>query len=420
MHVVIIGNGIGGNACATKIRQYDKEANITMVSAETCPSYDPCSLPYFVGEAVPRDEVFLKPAETYEEEGVTLLLGHKVTKIDTEAKKVYFYEKNGLCYDKLVIAVGGSMIILPFKGVNLKGVHYCKTLNDADNLAKHQGTAAVVIGTGLIGIEAGEALKKKGYEVTLIEVADWIMPKSYDKESADQLADALRSNGINVLCGEKVMQINGETAVQSVTTDKREIKCDTVVMATGVRPSTEFVAEAGIELAPNKGVIVDDHMRTSAPDVYACGDCAQTKDAFTGEDALNMLRNNAIEQAEVIAKNLVGIDTSYRGAWNFTRAHFFHSHAVSLGKTETSVAGNEGVEIIEKKFNDDYAKLILLDGKLVGAQLIGKETLKAGILLGVMWRKDDLGFIRDNWEKVSAFNTSYPWNYRFIGKYMKL
>lgn len=420
MHVVIIGNGIGGNACATKIRQYDKEANITMVSAETCPSYDPCSLPYYVGKAVPRDEVFLKPAEQYEEEGVTLLLGHKVTKIDTQEKKVYFYENNGLKYDKLVIAVGGGMIILPFPGVNLKGVHYCKTLNDADNLAQHKGKSAVVIGTGLIGIEAGEACKKNGYEVTMIEVADWIMPKSYDKESADQLADALRSNGINVLCGEKVMKINGETAVESVTTDKREIKCDTVIMATGVRPSTEFVAEAGIELAPNRGIIVDDHMRTSAPDVYACGDCALTKDAFTGEFALNMLRNNATEQGEVIAKNLVGIDTAYRGAWNFTRAHFFHSHAVSIGKTEASVAGNEGVEIIEKKFNDDYAKLILLDGKLVGAQLIGKETLKAGMLLGVMWRKDDLGYIRDNWDKISAFNTSYPWNYRFIGKYMNL
>jgi len=420
MHIVIIGNGIGGNACATKIRQYDKEANITMVSAETCSSYDPCSLPYFVSGAVPRDEVFLKPAETYEEEGVTLLLGHKVTKIDTQAKKVYFYEKNGLSYDKLVIAVGGSMIIPPFKGVNLKGVHYCKTLNDADSLAKHQGTAAVVIGTGLIGIEAGEALKKKGYEVTMIEVADWIMPKSYDKESADQLADALRSNGINVLCGEKVMQINGKTAVQSVTTDKREIKCDTVVMATGVRPSTGFVAEAGIELALNKGVIVNDKMMTSAPDVYACGDCAQTKDAFTGEEALNMLRNNAIEQGEVVARNIVGVESFYRGAWNFTRAHFFHSHAVSLGKTETGVAGNEGVEIIEKKFEEDYAKMILFNGKLVGAQLIGKETLKAGILLGVMWRQDNLDQLRDNWEKVSAFNTPYPWNYRFVGKYMNL
>jgi len=420
MHVVIIGNGIGGNACATKIRQYDKDANITMLSAETCPSYDPCSLPYFVGGTVPRDEVFLKPQETYEEEGVTLLLDHKVMKIDTEQKKIYFSENKGLCYDKLVIAVGGGMVVPPFKGVDLKGIHFCKTLGDADNLSNHQGTAAVVIGTGLIGIEAGEALKKKGYEVTLIEVADWIMPKSYDEEPARILSDALRSNGINVLCGEKVMQINGETCVESVTTDKREIKCDTVVLATGVRPSTEIAGEAGIALAQNRGIIVNEQMMTNVPDVYACGDCAQTQDAFTGENALNMLRNNAVEQAEVIAKNIVGIDTSYRGAWNFTRAHFFHSHAVSLGKTETSVAGNEGVEIIEKRFKDDYAKLIILNGKLVGAQLIGKETLKAGILLGVMWRQDNLNELRDNWKNISAFNSPYPWNYRFIGKYMNL
>lgn len=420
VHIVIIGNGIAGNALAFGIRKFDRQSAVTIIAAENSPEYDPGALPYYVGGNVPRKEVFLKKIEDYRQNEINLLLGLKAAGINTGKKKVYVADGSEIGYDKLVIATGGNQIVPPIKGIDKEGVYCCKNLADADSLAGHNGKTAVVIGSGLIGIEASEALKRRGYEVYLIELLGWIMPRVFDAEPAKLLADSLIKNGIKVLTNEKVLSVNGENKVSGVTTDKRELKCDTVVLATGVVPASELAREAGIETAASRGIKVNERMMTSVEDVYACGDCVETKDVFTGENVIYQLRHNALEQAEVIAKNCLGFNCTYRGAWNFTRAHFFDTHAVSIGKTLASINDAKDTEVIEKKYDDNYYRLVIHNGKLAGAQAIGKSANNAGILLSSMWRGDNLTELKSQWHKIQQINSPYPWSYRIIGRYMSL
>lgn len=418
MHTVIIGNGIAGNAVAFNIRKYDLQGKVTVISAEDCQAYDPGALPYYVSSEVPRKVVFMKAAEDYRRENVELLLGKKVVAIHPDYKAISLEGGEEMAYDNLVIATGGDSVIPPFPGVVKEGIFGCKSLFEADRLAEHNGKSAVVIGSGLIGIEVGEALKKRGYEVYLVELLEWIMPRVFDREPAELLAASLSRNGINVLTGEKVLAFQGDSRVQGVTTDKRTINCDTVVLATGVAPASRLAVNAGLEIGKTRGIKVDQGMMTSAPGIYACGDCVESRDAFTGDSALYQLRHNAQEQGEVIAKTCCGIEASYRGAWSFTRVHFFGTHGVSLGQTYASVQEKEGVEIIEKSKPEGYSRLIVQNGMLMGAQLIGKAANHAGYLLGALWRRDNLSRFKDNREKLVSLNSPYPWNYRLLSQYI--
>lgn len=420
VRIVIVGNGIAGNAAASGIRRYDRSCEIVIVSAENCPAYDPGALPYYVGGDVPRKVVFFRDGGDYERDGVETRFGDRVVGIDGKAKKIVLESREYLDYDRLIIATGGDQVIPPIKGVDKEGVFCCKILADADGLAEHRGSVGVVIGSGLIGIEAAEALKKRGYEVYLIELMDWIMPRVFDREAAELLKAALEMNGINVLVGEKVLSINGERCVQGVTTDKREIKCDTVVLAAGVVPSSRIAADAGIEVTKSRGIKVDEYLSTSEKDIYACGDCVESWDAISGESSLYLLRHNALEQAEVAAANCLGLQKRYAGAWNFTRAHFFHTHAVSIGKTVATMSDASGVELVERRMNGSYYRLILKDGFLVGAQAIGRYADKMGILLGAMRRRVNMAELRSEMEKVTRLNSPYPWNYRVIARYLSV
>ena len=419
MHTVIIGNGIGGNAAAFGIRKHDRNAEITIVTRENCPEYEPGALPYYVSGKAPRQNIFLNHFDDYKSNNIELVV-QEAKEIDPEQKKVYLDGGSELAYDNLVIAAGGDPVMPPIKGIEKEGVFGCKVLADADALYTRNGKAAVVVGSGLIGIEASEALKEKGFEVYLIELAGWIMPRTFDEYAAKKLEKGLTENGIHVLTNERLLSINGDSKIESVTTDKRSIKCDTVVFAIGVAPSTGLARQAGAEIGLTRGIKVNERMMTSVRDIYACGDCAETTDAITGERVLIQLRHNALEQGKVIAKNCAGIPSVYPGAWSITRAHYFDTDSVSIGKTLTGIEEQTDVEVIEREFGNDYCRLILNKGRLAGAQAIGRFAKDMGILFGSMWRKDDLAELRAEWQKVTMINSRYPWHYRVIGRYMNL
>jgi NADH oxidase (H2O2-forming) len=410
MKVVIVGNGIAGNQVAFSLRDSTPDMEITILSAEKFPGYDPCSLPYFVGGDVGRDVVFCKKLEDYKAQNIKLVLDSKVVSIDSKAKRVVTAKGDDHPYDKLVLAHGGSLFIPPIEGVDKQGVLSCKMLSEADRLSNHKGTAAVVIGSGAIGIEAAEALKKKGYAVTIIELLDWILPALFDAPTAKYLEIELKGYGIEVFTGEKVKR---------VVTDKRRLACDTVVIATGVVPGKALAETAGIEV--ERGIKVNDKMETSVEDIYACGDCVETVDACTGEDAMFQLKHNATEQAQIVAKNILGQNATYRGAYAFARAHFFDTHAVTFGKT---LRGTEcllgDTEVVEREDGKNYLRIILLDGKVVGGQAIGRFADSIGLFMGAMWRKDDINKLRENWDKVLLPKSPYPWIYRKMGALMGL
>jgi NADH oxidase (H2O2-forming) len=324
-------------------------------------------------------------------------------------------------YDSLVLAHGGSLFIPPIPGVNLDGVLSCKVLAEADKLARHKGTKAVVIGSGAIGIEAAEALKLKGYQVTIIELLDWIMPTLFCEGAARFLEDEMRGYGIEVYTSEKVLSIQGDGSVESVKTDKRVIPCDTVVIATGVVPGRPLAETAGV--ACDRGVLVNDQMLTNVDDIYACGDCVQTYDACTGEGCMYQLKHNAIEQARIVARNILGEKAQYRGAYPFARAHYFDTHAVTFGKTMKGaerICTLDQVEVLERSTINGYLRLLLKEGKIIGGQAIGKMADYAGLLMGCMWRGEDLHEFIENWPKIAELDSPYPWQARKLGQLLGL
>jgi NADH oxidase (H2O2-forming) len=419
MNVLIIGNGIAGNEVAFFLRKARPDCRVTILSAERFPEYDPCSLPYFIGRDVPRDSVFRKRWQDYRTHGIELLLDQPATAIDPEAREVTTAPGLKYRYDRLVLAHGGSLFIPPIEGIDKEGVHSCKQLAAADRLDQASGAAAVVIGSGAIGIEAAEALKKRGYEVTIIELLDWIMPALFDVETSRRLAQRLEGCGIRVLTAEKVLRIEGAQRVSAVVTDRRRIPCDTVVIATGVVPGKALAQTAGIEV--ERGIRVDARLQTSAAGIFACGDCVETVDACTGEDAMFQLKHNAIEQARVVAHNLIGEPQTYPGAWAFARAHFFDTHAVTFGKTTRATQCELGqLEIIEREEGEDYLRIILKEGLVVGGQAIGRFGDFIGLFIGAMWRKDRLPGIRENWPLVARRGSPYPWTARKLGELIGL
>jgi len=308
-----------------------------------------------------------------------------------------------------VLAHGGDLFIPPIEGIGNHGVFSCKQLPETLKLRAHNGSRAVVIGSGAIGIEAAEALKKKGYEVTIIELLGWILPALFDEPTAKRLEVAMEGYGIRVLTGEKVLRIQGEGEVTGVTTDKREIVCDTVVVATGVIPGVALAKTAGI--ATSRGIQVDRYMQTSVADIYACGDCVETVDACTGEIAMFQLKHNAIEQGQIAARNILGDPVKYLGAYAFARAHFFNTHAVTFGKTMRATDCMVGEkELVEQESGKDYLRIVLLDSHVIGGQAIGKYADSIGFFISAMWRKDDMDRIRQKVQQVGATGAKHSWH----------
>lgn len=408
MKIVIIGNGIAGNKVAFSLRERDKQSDICILSAEAYPEYDPCSLPYFLGGEVARKDLFRKKSVDYHQNGIELLPSNKAVSIDPDAKKVTTGQGAEIGYDKLVLAHGGDLFFPPIEGIRSEGVFNCKQLSETEKLKAHKGRRAVVIGSGAIGIEVAEALKKMGYEVFIVELLGWILPTLFDETTARRLEAALDGYGIQVFTGEKVLRIQGDPKVTAVLTDRREIPCDTVVVATGVVPGTGLAKTAGIETG--RGIKVNKKMETSVPDIYACGDCVETFDACTDETAMFQLKHNAIEQAEIVARNILGENASYLGAYAFARAHFFATHAVTFGKTMRATECLLGKsELIERENGKDYLRVVLLNGRVIGGQAIGRYADAAGLLIGAMWRKDDMDRLRSNWRQLPSSGAVSFW-----------
>jgi NADH oxidase (H2O2-forming) len=419
MKVLIIGNGIAGNEVAFTLRRRSRDAQITIVAAEPFPEYDPCSLPYFIGGDVPRQAVFRKSWDDYHTHRIRVVTAGRATAIDPEARTVATEDGQNLGYDRLVLAHGGSLFIPPIDGIDQEGVHSCKHLADADRLSRGIGSSAVVIGSGAIGVEAAEALKKRGCAVTIVELMEWVLPALFDPESARRLTVRMEACGMRVLTAEKVLRIEGRGRVRAVVTDKRRIACDTVVIATGVVPGTSLAESAGI--AVGRGIRVNDRMQTNRPGIYACGDCVETVDACTGEDAMFQLKHNAIEQARVAARNLAGEHAVYPGAWAFARAHFFDTHAATFGKTTRATQCELGrLEIIEREEGPDYLRVILKDGLVAGAQAIGRYADWIGLFMSAMWRKESLPRLREDWPAVIRPGSPHPWTTRKLGELIGL
>lgn len=365
--LVVIGNGM---AAARFVEELDHRARgryaIAVIGAEPHLAYNRVLLSSLLAGEVKREEIELKDADWWRDCGVTLLYGSSASHIDMAARVVKLEHGRKIPFAKLVIATGSVPVRLTVPGAGLRGVAIFRNLDDAAALARmaEKAKRAVVIGGGLLGLEASYGLAKMGAKVTLLHLMPHLMERQLDPRGATLLQSAVEALGIEVLCNANTAEILGTDSVDAVRLqDGRIVEADLVVMALGVRPNAILAKDAGI--AVNRGIIVDDRLATSAEHVFAIGECAEHDGICYG------LVEPAYEQARVLAKNLAGESARYAGSTLSTNLKVSGVSVFSAG--DFSSPGEDEI-LFSDSGARSYKRLLLKSGKLAGAILVGDTS----------------------------------------------
>ena len=344
MRVIIVGAVAAGMSAAAKLKRMKPEYEVVVYEKTDVVSFGACGLPYFVGGFFDdANNMIARSPEKFRETGIDLNIFKEVVSVDTDAKKLTVKDiKTGETfedsYDKLMIATGASSIIPPIKNVRLENVSTLKTMEDGikvkELLIKKEVNKVVIIGAGFIGLEAVEAAKKLGKEVTVIQSTDRVLNQVFDKEITDVLEEEIKAHGVNLRLEELATEFVGKTKVEKVITNKGEIEADLVIIATGVRPNTSFLKDTDIEMLGNGAIIVDEYGRTSVEDIYSAGDCATIKNIVTNEDMYVPLATGANKLGRIVGENLAGSNNAFQGSLGSSCIKVMNMEAAATGLTE--------------------------------------------------------------------------------------
>lgn len=386
--LVIVGNGM---AAARLVDELAKTAlgryAVAVIGEEPRLAYNRVLLSSVLAGETGSHEIELRPADWWRNRGVTVRYGYRVTEIDVGRRELKIEGEESMEYSKLVLATGSTPLRLNVPGADLSGVHTFRDTRDVDLLLTLAAARkrVVVVGGGLLGLEAAYGLAKAGAPVTLLHLMDRLMERQLDQPAADLLKTLVERKGIRILLNASTKCIHGEGRVQAVElADGSRIEADAVIFAAGIRPNVALAKEAGI--AVNRGVVVNDVMQTSSPDIFALGECAEHRGICYG------LVEPAYEQARALARHLAGGPAAYHGSVVSTNLKVSGVSVFSAG----DFMGGEGSEslVLSDRRRGTYKKLVIADGRLTGAVLIG-DTVDA------LWY---LELIR-NRDKVAAFRT---------------
>jgi nitrite reductase [NAD(P)H] large subunit len=363
--LVIVGNGM---AAARLVEDVTARAPgryaIAVIGEEPSLAYNRVLLSSLLAGDIAEAEIALKSRGWWQAKGVTLIYGRRAVGIDAQAREVRLAEDMSLPFSKLVLATGSEPIRLPLPGAALPGVFTFRDVGDVGAIMAKAGPEkrAVVIGGGLLGLEAAYGLAKAGASVTVVHLMDRLMERQLDARGASMLKSALEALNIEVLLGAESAAIEGEERVAGLRlTGGRLIPADLVVMAVGIRPRAELARKAGLDVA--RGILVDDGMQTSVPDIYALGECAEHRGTCYG------LVEPAYEQARVLARRLAGDNAAYTGSLLATNLKVSGVNVFSAGDF-LGAPGTEPIVLADPE-HGIYRKLILKDGRLAGAVLLG-------------------------------------------------
>ncbi len=401
---LIIGNSAGGIGGAEAIREVDRQGALAIVSDEPYPAYSRPLISNYLAEEYPLEKMLFRPPDFYETNNIRTFLVRKVQRLDINNHIIELKSDEKIAWDKLLLATGGSPVFPRIKGMGTRGVFTFTTLNDAkaiDHFLHRSGSSrAVVIGGGLIGISVTEALVKRGIEVTIVEMKDSVLSTILDKEASSREEEAITGAGIRVVTGHTVSQIiSGQGILNSVMLDDGIIiPCHLVIVAIGVRPRLEIVSGTGIKVG--RGILVDDHMSTSIPDIYACGDAAEAHDFVYNEPRLSPIWPNAYIGGRTAGFNMAGVSTRYPGGTAMNSLKYFGLDIVSAGLVDPP---DDSYEIFSNTGDKTYHKVIAKDGLVVGMVFVGNIE-KSGIIFNFIREKvnvdafkevltdDDFGF----------------------------
>ena len=387
--LVIIGNGM---AAARLVDELAKSAlgryAIAVIGDEPRLAYNRVLLSSVLAGEAASEEIELKSAAWWRDRGVTLKYGCLATEIDVGRREIKIANDESVSFSKLVLATGSSPLRLNVPGADLAGVHTFRDSRDVDRLLSlaAKKRRVVVVGGGLLGLEAAYGLAKAGAPVTLIHLMDRLMERQLDGPAAALLKSLVERKGIKILLNANTARLHGNSRVEGIElTDGRMIETDAVIFAAGIRPNVALARDAGVPV--NRGIVVDDHLQTGALDIFALGECAEHRGTCYG------LVEPAYEQARVLAQHLGGRVASYTGSVVATNLKVSGVNVFSAGDFIAS-DGSETI-ILNDIGRGTYKKLVIDDDRLSGAVLVG-DTVDALWYLELIRARAPIAAIRDD------------------------
>lgn len=389
---IIVGQGIAGATAAAELRKQDRQSPVTVITNEHDYLYNRIDLPDIIAGKYKSSETLLKRAEDFDCLGINCVMGEKVTAVLPAQKTVEVSSGQRFQYHKLLLATGSLPVMPPIVGSTTAGVYSLWTMRQAEEIidAASKARRVVVIGAGLIGLKTALALKKRGLKVTVVEKLQRMLPRQLDDEASEILSDRLRDMGIEILVNagvEGIAAING--SVSSVQLDNGSLPADMVIMSIGVTPNIKLAVSAGIRTG--RGIIANEFLQTSMPDIYAAGDAAETFDSVTGASAVPATWPVAVEQGRIAACNMAGRKEKYHGSLAMNAVEVGGIPLVSIG----DIAGRPGDSVLADRRGDKYRKVVIRDNVLRGVLFMG-DIRQAGVIGALISRRARL----ENYEKL--------------------
>ena len=400
MRYVIIGNSVAAVNAIEAIRGIDPEGEIAVVSDEELFNYSRPLLSYYLGGRISAERLPFRDRDFYEGHRVDLVLGKRATSIDVEGRVVGLEDGQFLPYDRLLLSVGGRPIIPPMEGYreDLQGVFTFLKWRDAKGLIayieRHRIGEAVVLGGGLIGLKVVEGLLERGLRVTIVELMDRVLANTFDREASAILERALGNWGCKVIKEDTVSKVvSSRGKVKGVVLRSgRDIPTPLLIIAIGVRPNLELIEDTPINY--DRGIIVDEYMRTNLEDVYAAGDVAQGKDFLTQGNSVIAVWPVAFRQGKIAGWNMAGRRVAYEGLFAMNSVELAGIPTISFGMTNPPEG--DDFEILTRKDENAnfYRKIVLKDNRIVGAIFLRKIE-RAGIFSGLIKDRLDVSSFKE-------------------------
>ena len=365
--LVVVGNGMAGMACLEQILKYSPQFAVTVFGDETHVNYNRVLLSSVLAGEKTADDIVINPLEWYQKHGIDLRVGVRIVDVDPDAKTVTGNDGSVTPYDILLLATGSNAWMPRIDGLDKDGVFAFRTLDDTRELIRRSSdsTRAVVIGGGLLGLEAARGLQAHGCQVTVLHLMPTLMERQLDPDGGAYLLGKMEELGIRVLLGRTTTAVLGNGHVEGVAlSDDTCLDADLVVVAAGIRPNVELAYKAGV--AVNRGIVVNDYMETSAPDVFAVGECVEHRSICYG------LVAPLFEQGKVLAATITGNKgPTYTGTVQAAKLKIMGVDVFSAG--DWSEQNSEPVRYEDRALGV-YKKLTLRDGKLAGVILVGDTS----------------------------------------------
>jgi nitrite reductase (NADH) large subunit len=391
MKYIIVGNGVAGTTAAVQIRKLDSNGTVTILTDEATPFYSRIRLIEYLAKEADEKAIVIYKDDWYEKNNVKLLLNTPVNEIDKDKKQLVTADNDILEYDRLLVATGGVSFVPPIPGSDKEGVFTLRTIRDADEIISYgeDNKKVILIGGGVLGLEAGNSLRKTGHDVTIVEFFPRLLPRQMDIEGAEILKAQMESMGFTFHLGATTKEIFGDNrAVGILLEDGTKLDGDLIIISAGVRPQAGLAKKIGLTI--NKGVVVNDRMETEVKGIYAAGDLIEHRERFYG------IWPAAAKQGEVAGMNMAGGDAVYEGT---TMSNVLKVVGVDLAAAGDIDAEGEFESIVAKDFEKYiYKKLVIKDNVLSGCIFYGDVSGYRKVLTAIETKKD-VGDIRDRLER---------------------